>query len=71
MQNETSQNERDDLTKHAMYTASDLSYLRAKGYTDEEIRQFWDRDLEAGKAPVHHAPIPDILGALGLRRDGN
>ncbi len=49
----------DDLSKrlreHPMHSISDLEYLRRKGYTDEQILAFWDRDHAAGKKPVIHA----------------
>ena len=42
------------LRIHPMYSVSDLRYLRRKGYSDEEILAFWDRDHAEGKAPCHH-----------------
>jgi hypothetical protein len=42
------------LAEHPMFSASDLRYLRRKGYSDEQILAFWDRDHAAGKGPVHH-----------------
>jgi len=42
------------IREHAMYSASDLRYLRDKGYSDEEILAFWDRDHAAGAEPVQH-----------------
>ncbi len=47
-----------------MYSTSDLSYLRAKGYGNDEILAFWDRDHAAGHGPVEHRPIPDVVGEL-------
>ncbi len=43
------------IRQHAMFSESDLRYLRVKGYTDEEILAFWDRDHAMGKEPVIHA----------------
>jgi len=43
------------LREHAMYSPSDLDHLRRKGYGDEQILAFWDRDHAAGKTPVIHA----------------
>ncbi len=43
------------LHEHAMFSETDLRYLRAKGYTDKEILAFWDRDHAMGKTPVTHA----------------
>lgn len=49
----------DDLRKrlreHAMFSESDLEYLRRKGYTDKNILAMWDRDHAMGKTPVIHA----------------
>ncbi len=47
-----------------MYTPSDLAYFEGKGYTPTEILAFWDRDLAAGKEPLHHRPAPAILEYL-------
>jgi hypothetical protein len=54
----------DDLKSHPMYTPSDLAYLRSHGYDDVEIRAFWERDQRLGKEPLHHQPIPDVIGRL-------
>lgn len=43
------------IRQHAMFSETDLRYLRAKGYTDAEILAFWDRDHAMGKEPVIHA----------------
>ena len=43
------------IRQHAMFSETDLRYLRAKGYTDKEILAFWDRDHAMGKEPVIHA----------------
>ncbi|MCC6910004.1 MAG: hypothetical protein IT430_18880 [Phycisphaerales bacterium] len=55
----TTRTTNDDLGKrlreHAMFSETDLRYLRAKGYTDAEILAFWDRDHAMGKEPVIHA----------------
>ncbi|MBL8809492.1 MAG: hypothetical protein JNM43_04880 [Planctomycetaceae bacterium] len=53
-----------DLLSHPMYTPSDLAYFESKGYTPTEILAFWDRDLAAGKEPLHHRPAPAILEYL-------
>ena len=42
------------MKAHPMYTPSDLAYFREKGYTDDEIIAFWDRDLARGHRPVEH-----------------
>jgi len=43
-----------DMHAHPMYSASDLRYLRRKGYSNEEIIAFWNRDHAEGKSPCHH-----------------
>jgi hypothetical protein len=42
------------IKNHPMYSASDLKHLRKKGYRDQEILAFWDRDHGLGCKPVHH-----------------
>lgn len=44
------------LQNHQMFTAQDFNYLAAKGYTNQEIKALWDRDLAEGKEPVTHSP---------------
>ena len=44
----------DRIAKHPMYSPSDLKYLRKKGYSDDEIVAFWDRDHGLGCKPVEH-----------------
>ena len=44
----------DRIANHPMYSPSDLKYLRKKGYSDDEILAFWDRDHGMGCKPVHH-----------------
>jgi hypothetical protein len=44
----------DRIAKHPMYSPSDLKYLRGKGYSDDEILAFWDRDHGLGCKPVEH-----------------
>ncbi len=44
----------DRIAKHPMYEPSDLKYLRDKGYSDQEILAFWDRDHGLGCKPVAH-----------------
>ena len=42
------------IAKHPMYSPGDLKYLRGKGYSDQEILAFWDRDHGLGCKPVQH-----------------
>ncbi len=57
----TKQSKKNDLStrlrEHPMHSVSDLDHLRRKGYTDEEILAFWDRDHANGKSPVIHAGV--------------
>ena len=57
-----------DLTTHAMYSPTDLFYLRTKGYTDEQIWAFWDRDQQRGQKPARHNRKATIAQARGLAR---
>jgi len=40
------------IANHPMFSPSDLAYFRRKGYSDDEILAFWDRDHAAGQKPV-------------------
>jgi len=51
----------DAIRNHPMYTDSDYAYFRRKGYTDDEVLAFWDRDRKRGCEPVHHRPAPDMV----------
>ena len=42
-----------------MYSASDLKYLRKKGYSDADVLAFWDRDHGMGHKPVVHDTVPE------------
>ena len=54
------------LNDHANYDATDLAYLREKGYDDAEILAIWDRDAAQGKGPQTHANNEafDLVGYL-------
>jgi hypothetical protein len=52
------------LKKHPMWSESDYSYFKNKGYTDKEILALWDRDQKSGGGPVNHKPIPNVLGRI-------
>ena len=51
----------EDLKRHPMYTPSDLEYFLEKGYSTDEILQFWNRDLALGEEPLHHKPAPRLV----------
>ena len=50
------------ISKHYMYSSSDLKHMRKKGYSDEEILAFWDRDQSHGCEPVQHQPMVSYSG---------
>lgn len=52
------------IKNHKMYTKSDYEYFKNKGYTDEEIIAFWNRDLARDCEPLRHRPAPDMVGYL-------
>lgn len=37
------------LTRHSNYNEMDYGYLRAKGWTNREIKDRWDEERDAGK----------------------
>jgi len=51
----------DRIANHPMFSPSDLAYFRRKGYGDDEILAFWDRDDAAGQKPVRHDKADDGL----------
>ena len=55
----------DRITNHPNYSASDYRYFQAKGYDDEEILAFWDRDAAQGQAALIHRPNPRDERDLG------
>jgi hypothetical protein len=61
MTNATGNTNDQRLRAHPMYTPSDLRYLRGKGYSDEQIIAFWERDRAQGKGPTRHRPRPGSL----------
>lgn len=51
--------------KHPNYSASDYAALQAKGYTDAEIVEIWNRDRSRGHlAPLVRKQAPDLVGYL-------
>jgi len=49
------------IANHPMFSPSDLAYFRRKGYSDDDILAFWDRDHAAGQKPVRHDKSVDSL----------
>jgi len=52
--NGNDKNTADRIARHPMYSPTDLTYLRKKGYSDAEILAFWDRDHGLGCKPCEH-----------------
>ena len=40
-----------DLANHTNYDADDCAYLKAKGWTDDEILKRWDAEARSGNGP--------------------
>jgi len=43
------------IQKHPNFNVCDYSYLKAKGWTNEEILARWDEEHKAGKGPCNWA----------------
>lgn len=39
------------LKSHKMWSPADYAYFREKGYSDAEVKAFWDRDAKSGNGP--------------------
>ncbi len=53
------------LRNHPMWHQADYDYLSKKGYTNKEIKAFWDRDHAQGCTPVtHEKSVFDLVGYL-------
>jgi len=44
------------LKEHPMWSRSDFEYLRGKGWSNEQVLAFWNRDLRLGCQPVQWDP---------------
>lgn len=57
-----------DLTRHPQYTANDLAYLRAKGWTDQQISDRWDMERAVGHGPcgweTNHDKLRAVVGYI-------
>ena len=40
-----------NIQNHPQYTTNDYNYLKAKGWTNAEIKTRWDQEHKAGKPP--------------------
>lgn len=74
------------LVAHSMWSGKDYAYLRERGYSDQEVKDLWDRDSKARKGPVswkqpgdrardHGGPFPTVrmatMDALAKHGPGN
>ena len=50
-----------------MWSQTDFEYLRGKGYSNQQIQDFWNRDLRLGCKPVNWKPT-DAKYQHSLRR---
>ena len=41
------------IANHPNYNEDDLAYLRAKGWTDQEILERWTQEHRRGNGPCH------------------
>jgi hypothetical protein len=44
------------LKNHTMWSQSDFESLRGKGYTNQKVLEFWNRDLRLGCQPMNWKP---------------
>lgn len=58
------------IKDHPNYSEKDWEYLRAKGWSDAEIKERWDSEHKDGKGPVKHFKGPDMVGYLNEGKKG-
>jgi hypothetical protein len=44
------------LKAHPQWSRTDFEYFRGKGYSNQQILEFWDRDLRLGCQPLNWKP---------------
>jgi hypothetical protein len=44
------------LKAHPMWSQADFEYFRGKGYSNQQVLEFWNRDLRLGCKPVNRMP---------------
>jgi len=44
------------LKAHPLWSQTDFEYFRGKGYSNQQILEFWERDLRLGCKPVNRKP---------------
>ena len=53
------------LKAHPLWSQTDFEYFRGRGYTNQQILEFWDRDQRLGCKPLHwHPDTPKYQDAL-------
>jgi hypothetical protein len=55
------------LKAHPLWSQTDFEYFRGKGYSNQQILEFWDRDLRLGCQPLNWKPT-DAKYQNSLRR---
>ncbi len=50
------------LKAHPQWSQSDFVYFRGKGYSNQQILEFWERDLRLGCKPLdwNRRQVPDL-----------
>jgi len=53
------------LKAHPLWSQTDFEYFRGRGYSNQQVLEFWDRDLRLGCQPLHWDPsTPKYQDAL-------
>jgi len=55
------------LKNHPQWSQTDFEYFRGKGYSNQQILEFWERDLRLGCKPLNWKPT-DTKYQTSLRR---
>ncbi len=55
------------LKVHPLWSQTDFEYFRGKGYSNQQILEFWDRDLRLGCQPLNWK-LTDAKYQNSLRR---
>ena len=53
------------LKAHPLWSQTDFEYFRGRGYSNQQVLEFWNRDLRLGCTPLHWNPsTPKYQDAL-------
>ena len=44
------------LKAHPLWSQTDFEYFRGRGYSNQQVLEFWNRDLRLGCTPLHWNP---------------